>query len=132
MNATSQTTPHIAITVGDQLRMYYAFVTTAQARLDAPSTITLHTASLVDVAAFAADFSIFDADLAGRSARLVLVDGAELGWQRARYREESCVLTPAHPMLVGLETLQQWIWRRLQAPPEVNVQQLAAVGAEIP
>jgi hypothetical protein len=112
--------------------MYYAFVTTAQARLDAPSTITLHTAPLVDVAAFAADFSIFDADLAGRSARLVLVDGAELGWQRARYREEACVLTPAHPMLVGLETLQQWIWRRLQAPPEVNVQQLAAIGEEIP
>jgi hypothetical protein len=33
-------------------------------------------------------------------------------------------------MLVGLETLQQWIWRRLQAPSDVHVQQLATVGEE--
>jgi len=132
VNSISQMTPHIAISVGDQLRIYHAFVTTAKIQLDAPSTITLHAAPLIDVAAFAADFSIFDANLANRAARLVLIDSSELAWQRARYRQESCVLTPAHPMLVGLETLQQWIWRRLQALPEANFEQLLAAGDETP
>ena len=40
----------------------------------------------------------------------------ELGWQRARCRARAHRLTPADPVLVGLNTLQQWLWQRLQVP----------------
>ncbi|MCK7503982.1 MAG: FUSC family protein [Desulfobacterales bacterium] len=36
--------------------------------------------------------------------------------QRARCRGNHHVFAPADPVLVGLTTLQHWLWRRLKAP----------------
>ena len=47
-------TPSIAVTIGRQTRLYHAFVTTAPAALDSPSTLTLYLSTLADVAGFAA------------------------------------------------------------------------------
>ena len=47
--------PTITVTIGRQTRVYHAFITTAPAAYDAPSTLTLHAASLNDVAGLAAD-----------------------------------------------------------------------------
>ena len=44
------------------------------------------------------------------------VDAMELAWQRAKYRGHQHPLLPADPGLVGLNTLQHWLWQRLQAP----------------
>ena len=49
-------------------------------------------------------------------ARLVLVDAMELAWQRAKYRGTQHLLLGADPGLVGLNTLQHWLWQRLQSP----------------
>ena len=57
-----------------------------------------------------------DATKPATPSRLVLIDTAELGWQRARCRSRAHRLTPADPVLVGLNTLQQWLWQRLQIP----------------
>jgi hypothetical protein len=109
-------TPSITVTIGRHTRLYVAFVTTAPAELDAPATVMLHVATCSDVAGFAAD-SITNDELGGRMpARLVLVDAMELAWQRARYRGNHHLLIPADPVLVGLNTLQHWLWQRLQAP----------------
>jgi hypothetical protein len=50
------------------------------------------------------------------AARLVLVSATELQWQRARYREEAHLFVPADPVLLGLNTLQHWLWNRIGAP----------------
>lgn len=106
-------TPSIAVTIGRQTRVYHAFITTAPAACDAPATVTLYAAPLSDVSGIAAD-SIPAANARGMArARLVLVDGAELGWQRARYREGRHLFSPADPVLVGLNTLQRWLWSRI-------------------
>jgi hypothetical protein len=49
------------------------------------------------------------------SARLVLVDAMELAWQRATCRGHHHTFLPADPVLVGLNTLQHWLWQRLRA-----------------
>ncbi len=108
-------TPSITVTIGRQTRLYFAFVTTAPATLDSPATLTLHASTFADVAGLAADPIAHDTDRARRPGRLVLVDGLELAWQRARYRGNQHVFVPADPVLVGLGTLQQWLWERLQA-----------------
>ncbi len=108
-------TPSITVTIGRHTRLYFAYVTTAPLELDAPSTMTLHAASFADVAGFAADELTFDRDRARTPARLVLVDATELAWQRARYRGNHELFARACPILVGLNTLQQWLWQRLQA-----------------
>lgn len=109
-------TPRITVTIGRHTRQYFAFVTTAPADLDSPATMTLHAGPSVDVAGFAADPIAHD-ELRGRApARLVLVDAMDLAWQRARYRGHQHLLAPADPVLVGLNTLQHWLWQRLQAP----------------
>jgi hypothetical protein len=114
-------TPSITVTIGRQTRLHFAFVTTAPADLDSPAMVTLHAATFSDVAGFAADPISHD-DLRGRtSARLVLVDAMELAWQTARYRGNQHLLLPAGPVLVGLNTLQHWLWRRLQAPTASQV-----------
>jgi hypothetical protein len=41
------------------------------------------------------------------------VEGTELAWQRARYREARHLFAPADPVLVGLNTLQHWLWSRI-------------------
>ena len=113
-------TPSITVTIGRHTRLYFAFVTTAPAELDSPATMTLHAGSFADVAGFAADPITHDEVRARTPARLVLVDALELAWQRARYRGHQHVLLPADRVLVGLNTLQQWLWHRLRAVTEVS------------
>ena len=108
-------TPSIAVTIGRETRLYYAFITTAPANLDAPATLTLYTAPLADVSGMAADPITVNTTRANASARLVLVDGTELAWQRARYREGRHLFASADPVLVGLNTLQHWLWSRIGA-----------------
>ena len=109
-------TPSIAVTIGGQIRVYHAFVTTARPALDGPSTMTLHASTLADVSGLAADPIIHDRAQSRTPARLVLIETHELAWHRARYRAEECLTAPADPVLVSLRTLQRWLWRRLQAP----------------
>ena len=108
--------PNITVTIGHHTRIYFAFVTTAPAELDSPATFTLHSARFADVAGFAADPITFDEAHGRVSARLILVDAMELAWQRAKYRGNQHQLLSADPGLVGLNTLQHWLWQRLQAP----------------
>jgi hypothetical protein len=109
-------TPSITVTIGRHTRLYFAFVTTAPVELDCPSTMTLHASTFSDVVGFAADPITHD-ELRGRTpARLVLVEAMELAWQQARYRGNQHVCLRADPVLVGLNTLQYWLWQRLQAP----------------
>ena len=109
-------TPSIAVTIGRQTRLYHAFITTAPATLDAPSTVTLYAGPLKDVAGLAGEELNFDTAKAATPSRLVLIDTTELGWQRARCRAKAHRLLPADPVLVGFTTLQQWLWQRLQVP----------------
>ena len=109
-------TPSITVTIGHHTRQYFAFVTTAPAELDSPATVTLHASTFSDVVGFAAEPITHD-ELRGRApGRLVLVDAMELAWQRAKYRGHQHPLLSADPGLVGLNTLQHWLWQRLQAP----------------
>jgi hypothetical protein len=109
-------TPSIAVTIGHHTRLYFAFVTTAPANLDAPATLTLYASTWSDVAGLAADPISGDAHRGRTPARLVLVDAMELAWQRARICGHQHLLLPADPELVGLNTLQHWLWQRLRAP----------------
>ena len=109
-------TPNITVTIGHHTRIYFAFVTTAPADLDSPATVTLHAGPFADVAGFAAEPLTVDGTRGRAPARLVLVDAMELAWQRAQCRGNQHLLLPADPVLVGLNTLQHWLWQRLQAP----------------
>ena len=109
-------TPSIEVTIGRETRLYHAFVTNAPIALDAPATVTLHTAPLSDVCAMAADPITVITTRSTSSGRLVLVDGTELDWQRARYREGRHLFAPVDPVLVGLNTLQHWLWSRIGSP----------------
>ena len=109
-------TPSITVTIGRHTRLYYAYVTTGSAQLDSPSTITLHAAAFCEVAGlFAADPITCDESRARTPARLILVDATERDQQRANYRSTPHRLLPADRVLVGLNTLQHWLWQRLQA-----------------
>jgi hypothetical protein len=112
---TMSITPSIGVTIGRQTRLYYAFITTAPATLDAPSTVTLHASALADLSGLACDDVVFDVCRAKTRARLLLVDATELAWQRRRVREHQHLFVAADPVLVGLNTLQQWLWCRLGA-----------------
>jgi hypothetical protein len=113
---TATTTPAVDVTIGGQTRIYHAFVTTAPVTFDGPSTLTLYESSFADVAGFAADPIPFNDALGRTPARLVLIGNTELVWQRARYREGQYLLAPTDPILVGLSTLQHWLWHRLASP----------------
>jgi hypothetical protein len=114
-------TPNITVTIGHHTRIYFAFVTTAPAELDSPATVTLHRAPFAEMAGFAADAITLD-EIHGRmSARMILVDAMELAWQRAKYRGNQHQLLSADPGLVGLNTLQHWLWQRLKAPASSQV-----------
>ena len=110
-------TPSITVTIGHHTRIYFAFVTTAPTELDSPATVTLHAATFCGRRRFRGrtDHASTSAR-GGTPARLVLVDAMELAWQRAKYRGNQHLLLPADPGLVGLNTLQHWLWQRLQAP----------------
>ena len=109
-------TPSIEVSIGRETRLYHAFITTAPITFDAPATVTLHTAPLSDVSGMAADPVAFDTARAKASARLVLVDATQLEWQRARYHEGRHLFAPADPVLVGLNTLEHWLWNRIGSP----------------
>jgi hypothetical protein len=114
-------TPNITVTIGHHTRIYFAFVTTAPTELDSPATVTLHEATFADVSGFAAEPITLDTARGRTPARLVLVDALELAWQRAKYRGHQHLLLSADPGLVGLNTLQHWLWQRLQTPPTSQV-----------
>ena len=114
-------TPTITVTIAGQIRIYHAFVTTATPAVDAPSTLTLYTSTLADVAGFAADPLVFEATRGRMPARLVLLETRELAWQREKYRADHAICAPADPVLVSVTTLQQWLWARLQAPLPTEV-----------
>ena len=107
-------TPSITVTIGRHTRLYFAFITTAPAELDSPATITLHAGALSEVSGFAAEPLTLDTARGNSAARLVLVDAMELAWQRAKYRGHQHLLLAGDPVLVGLNTLQHWLWQRLQ------------------
>jgi hypothetical protein len=113
-------TPHITVTIGHHTRQYFAFVTTAPAELDSPATMTLHAATFSDVVGLAAEPLTSDQLRAETSARLVLVEAMELAWQRAKYGGHQYHLLPADPVLVGRNTLQHWLWQRLQTAVSGN------------
>ena len=124
MNPTS-ITPSIGVTIGRHTRLYFAYITTAPAALDAPSTMTLYTAPLADVSGLALDEIAFDSCRARTKARLILVDATERSWQKRRCREHGHLFASADPVLVGLNTLQNWLWQRLGAPVLEEHAQLA-------
>jgi hypothetical protein len=115
MNARRHT-PTIEIAIGREMRLYHAYVTTAPPRLDAPATITVHAAPLWDVLWMTAAFIVLESERAKEPARLVLVDESQFDWQEAKYKEARHLFTPADPVLVGLNTLQGWLWNRLGTP----------------
>ena len=106
--------PCILVTIGQESRVYHAFVTSAPCHLDAPSTMTLHVSTFGDVAGFAADDVALDEASARGAGRIVLVDTLELEWQRRRWRETGYSPAAADGTLVGLPTLQRWLWQRLK------------------
>ena len=109
-------TPSITVTIGRHTRQYFAFVTTAPADLDTPGTVTLHAGALADLARFVADPFMHDIRETSISARLVLVDAMELAWQRSKCRGQEHRLLRTDANLVSFNTLQHWLWRRVQAP----------------
>jgi hypothetical protein len=113
---TAALTPHILVTIGGQVRLYHAYITTAPATLDAPSTVTLYESTATDLAGFAIDPDAIHRIRSHASARLVLIDAVELTWQRARYADAGHALTTPDDVLVSVSTLQLWLWRRLKAP----------------
>jgi hypothetical protein len=117
---TTTVTPRIEVAIGREQRLYHAFVTTAPAGLDAPETLTLYAAPLTDVSGMAAEPVALDQARGRDPARLVLVTSHELAWQRARYRQAKHLFTPADPVLVGLDTLQQWLWSRIGGAPTAS------------
>lgn len=83
---TTSITPTIGVTIGRETRLYYLYITTAPAALDAPATVTLSTATLVDLAGLAFDEIAFSACRARTPARLILVDTTQRSSQRRRCR----------------------------------------------
>ena len=87
------TTPSIDITIGRQTRLYHAFVTTAPVALDSPSTVTLYTSTLVDLAGFNPPGKLADAELHFTSGPL---DGGEADEHRVgRCEDEVRLRCPA-------------------------------------
>jgi hypothetical protein len=121
---TTSITPSIGVTIGRLTRLYYVYITTAPATLDAPSTITLDTAALADVSELACDDIAFDSCRARTKARLILVDATERSCQKRRCREHGHLYEPADPVLIGLTKLQSWLWQRLGAPLEEEQTQI--------
>ena len=113
---TTALTPHITVAIGQQVRQYHAYITTAPAALDAPATVTLYRSTVTDLAGFASDPEALGSRHSTASARLILIDAIELAWQRARYAEAGHHLRTPDEVLVSLSTLQLWLWQRLKAP----------------
>jgi hypothetical protein len=113
-------TPNIAVTIGRQMRLYHAFITTAPRNLDGPSTVTLYASTFADISGLAAEPYTYDCARSANEARLILIDATELAWHRARYRGGAYLCIPADPVLVGNNTLQHWLWQRLLTALELE------------
>ena len=112
MNTTS-ITPWIGVTIGRDTRLFYGYITTAPAALDAPATITLSIAPLTDQSELALDECVFDACRAKTPARLILVDATERSHQTRRCRQHGHLIAEADPALAELNTLEDSLWHRL-------------------
>jgi hypothetical protein len=77
--------------------------------------MTLYASTLTELSGFALDPIVHDRVRGQALARLALIDLRELTRHRATYRREQCICAPADPMLVSPQTLQHWLWQRLQA-----------------
>ena len=110
-------TPSIEVTIGRQTRLYHAFITTAPAALDAPSTLTLYAGPLKDVAGFAVDPVSLDAT----RARDAVAPGphrhrgARMAARTLPHRERTDSRRRI-PSSWASTRLQQWLWQRLQIP----------------
>jgi hypothetical protein len=132
--ATARATcaPAIVVTIGQQTRVFHAFVTSAPIQCDAPSTVTLYASTWADVAGLAADEIYVGPAIRRLPARLVLVDAMELVWQRARCREEGHRVLPADSRFVGVTALQGWLWRRVLGSSLPSDGEVDAHGADSP
>jgi hypothetical protein len=106
-------TPHIAVTIGQQTRVYFALVTTATPTLDPAGTVTLQAGTLVDLARLAATPLRYEDVRA--PARLILVEALQLAWYRARCCGHNHLLIPVDPLAVETQSVQAWLWQRLEA-----------------
>ena len=75
-----------------------------------------HTSNFADVAGFAANPIPFNREFGRKVARIVLVNATELEWHRATYRSQHCLFAPVDAQLLGLQSLQRWLWQRLSTP----------------
>ena len=107
--------PTVTVEIGGLRREYHAFVTTARPVFDGPSTLTLYTSHVADVAGFAATRIRFSRALGRTRARIVLVDATELEWHHAAYGAGRGLLAPVDTRRLGEQTLQRWLWQRLTA-----------------
>jgi hypothetical protein len=117
----SSTTTNIDVTIGGELRIYLAYLTDADPSLDGPSTITLDASTLTELSWLAADPIVFDSRWGKKPGRLVLIESPQRKWHRDSYRGAHCIFAPADPVLVSLKTLQDRLWRRLQASTAIGV-----------
>src|SRR5262249_8682020 len=111
----------ITVRDGGHTRLDVAFITPPTTALGVAERITLHAGALAEVAGLAAGPLTLDTARGNSAARLVLVDAMELAWQRAKYRGHQHLLLAGDPVLVGLNTLQHWLWQRLQTPGSSQV-----------
>jgi len=106
--------PYITVTIGEETRLYFAFVTTAPPALDLSNTITLDEGPFSYIVGLAADPVTVDTVRARMPARLVLVDEDQRPGQRANYLGNQHLLLDGDPWLAGLNTLQFCLWQRLE------------------
>jgi hypothetical protein len=105
--------PGVSVTIGCHTRQYFAYVTTAPDVFDSPGTLTLQHGPFAEVIAFAGA-PMPNERMRRMTARLVLIDAMELAWQRAKYHGHQYLFLPADVRLAGPNTLQQWLWQRLE------------------
>ena len=113
--------PDITVEIGNELRAYCSFVTTADPALDGPSTVTLETSTLTDLSGYATAPIVHAISLGNTPARVVLIEQGELRLHRARYKEEHCIFAPADPKFLNPDELRHRLWRRLRAPTTSEV-----------
>lgn len=113
--------PDITVEIGDELRAYCTYVTTADPALDGPSTVTLEASTLTDLSGYAADPIVHATSLGNTPARLVLIESGELPLLSARYGEERCIFAPADPKFLNPDELRHRLWRRLRTPTATEV-----------
>lgn len=105
--------PSVSVTIGRHTRQYFAFVTTAPDGCDSAATLTLQRGPFGEIIRFAGA-PVPHERMRRTTARVVLIDAMELAWQRAKYHGHHYLFLPADARLAGPNTLQQWLWQRLE------------------